>query len=157
MRLRWWSLAVALVAYIVYATYVWTHRGVTGPLELRVTMVCFYGLNQWAWVAAIFGFARRHLSNHDGPVRRYLTDAIFPYYIVHQTAIVLVAHGVVKLQLPLTFEAAVLIVATVVSCALTYEVVRRLDWLRPWFGLKPAVRPLPVSAIPPSLLPESRA
>jgi hypothetical protein len=33
-------------------------------------------------------------------VRCYLTEAILPYYIIHQTAIVVVAYEVSKLRLP---------------------------------------------------------
>ena len=40
-----------------------------------------YGCYQWLAMAAVLGFARRHLTA-DSPVRRYLTDAIFPYYIM---------------------------------------------------------------------------
>jgi glucans biosynthesis protein C len=41
----------------------------------------------WAVIAAMLGFGQRHL-NRTGPVLRYLTDAVFPYYILHQTLIV---------------------------------------------------------------------
>ena len=54
-----------------------------------------------AWpTAAINGFAwspcsalRAAGSTKDSAARRYLTDAIFPYYIVHQTAIIMIAHA----------------------------------------------------------------
>jgi len=35
--------------------------------------------------------ARRWLTA-DSAARKYLTDAIFPYYSVHQTAIIMIAH-----------------------------------------------------------------
>ena len=50
-----------------------------------------YGCYQWCCIVVVLGFARRWL-NRDFAVRRYLTDAVFPYYIVHQTAIILIAH-----------------------------------------------------------------
>ena len=93
----------------------------------------------------LLGFARRWLTA-DSAVRRYLTNAIFPYYIVHQTAIILVAHELRDSDLPAWLEAGIVIAGTVVTCALTYEIVRRIAVLRPLFGLKvrafePAVRP----------------
>ena len=51
-----------------------------------------YGAYQWLCMVAILGFARRWLTA-DPAARRYLTDAIFPYYIVHQTAIIMIAHA----------------------------------------------------------------
>jgi hypothetical protein len=49
-------------------------------------------------------------------VRRYLTEANFPCYIIHQTAIVVVAYEVSKLRLPLIFEAAAIIAGCILSC-----------------------------------------
>jgi len=63
-------------------------------------------------------------------------EAIFPYYTVHQLAIVAAAHYLVPLDLPLGLEAFLLVAITVASCAATYEVARRVDWLRPLLGLK---------------------
>ncbi len=131
------TLGIAVFTYGIYAAYAWHYRGVDHvPLSERVLLVADYGIDQWAWVAAVLGFAHRYLTNRDGHVRRYLTDAIFPYYIVHQAAIVVVAHHLVKLRLPIALEATILVAATLTSCAITYEIVRRISWLRPWFGLK---------------------
>src|SRR3546814_6517535 len=46
-----------------------------------------WAFDQWVWILALLGFARL-LLNHDNTARRYLTDAVFPLYIIHQTAIV---------------------------------------------------------------------
>ena len=131
------ALGVAVVSYALYALYAWRYAGDGHPpMTARLLMVTDYGVDQWAWVAAALGYARRYLTDRDGPARRYLTEAIFPYYIVHQTAIVVVAHLLLPLRLSLAAEAAILVVATVASCAGTYEIARRVAWLRPWFGLK---------------------
>jgi glucans biosynthesis protein C len=92
-------------------------------------------LDQWCSILAILGFGRLWL-NHDGPARRYLTDAIFPFYIVHQTAIVVYAHNLQPFNLPVVIEAVVLIAATIATCFVSYEIVRRISFLRPLFGLK---------------------
>ncbi|WP_443748202.1 acyltransferase family protein [Asticcacaulis solisilvae] len=90
---------------------------------------------------ALIGYARHHLSHADGPLRRTLTEAIFPFYIVHQTIIVVAAYNLNLLHLPVAVEAPLLIAITVVGCWLTYVVVRRIPVLRPLFGMpaKPAV------------------
>jgi hypothetical protein len=82
------------------------------------------------------GSAHCQLSNRDGPARPYLTDAIFPFYIVHQTTIVVAGHSLAQQRLPLGIETSLLIVTTVASCFIAYEVVRRVGPLRPIFGLK---------------------
>jgi len=85
----------------------------------------------------VLGFARRHFTA-DGPVRRYLTDAIFPYYIVHQTAIIMIAHALHGSGLSAGAEAAIVIAGTALACAATYEIARRIALLRPLFGLRVA-------------------
>jgi glucan biosynthesis protein C len=135
--LRWVALALAIVAYASRSGYAWHYRdGSLIPLALKLPMSFVYGLDQWAWFVAAFGFAHRWLVGRDGPLRRYLTEAVFPYYIVHQTALVVIAYEVARLRLPLALEAAAIVVGCVLSCALTFELVRRVHWLRPWFGLK---------------------
>jgi hypothetical protein len=90
----------------------------------------------------VLGFARRWL-NRDSSARRYLTDAVFPYYIVHQTAIILIAHQLKGFGLPAWIEASIVVLGTIASCAVTYEIVRRVRVLRPLFGLKPGTLYVP--------------
>jgi hypothetical protein len=68
--------------------------------------------------------------------RLELTDAVFPYYIVHQIAIILIAHELKGLDLPVSVEATLVIGRTLLSCVATYEIVRRVSVLRPLFGLR---------------------
>ncbi|WP_346427340.1 acyltransferase family protein [Caulobacter sp. 17J65-9] len=137
VRLRWPALLLALTAYAAWATYAWTYRGddAVPPETLRVCMRVVYAALQWSAIAAILGFARRRLTR-GGPVLRYLTEAVFPFYIVHQTITVVAAHHLARLGLPVALEAGLLIAITAGGCLLTFEVVRRVGWLRPLFGLK---------------------
>jgi len=134
---RWVTLAIWIAGYAAFTAYAWQYRaeGAEPPEALRNAMRVVYAAQQWCAIAAILGFARLYLTA-DGPVRRYLTDAVFPVYIVHQTLIVVLAHHMAKAGLPLAVEAPLLITATFVGCFATYEVVRRIGFLRPWFGLK---------------------
>ena len=68
--------------------------------------------------------------------RRHLTDAIFPFYIVHQTAIIVIAHALRGSGFSAGIEASIVIAGTAVACVVTYEIARRISWLRPLFGLR---------------------
>jgi glucans biosynthesis protein C len=138
VALRWPALAIALASYAAHTAYTLHYQGdVHIALDVKVPMAFVYGFEQWGWIIAAMGFGRLYLAGRDGPVRRYLTEAIFPYYIVHQPAIIIVAYELAKLQLPLPVEAAILVLSTVAICALAFEAVRHVSLLRPWFGLKP--------------------
>jgi hypothetical protein len=147
VALRWLALAIGVVCYVTRTAYTWHyHQGQPIPFELKLVMAFVYGFDQWTWVVAALGFAHRHLATRDGKWRRYLTEAVFPFYILHQTAIVIFAHELARLRLPLALEGAAIVVLTGLSCAAGFELVRRVRWLRPVFGLKPlAAAPLPVS------------
>lgn len=130
-RLRWLALALAVAAFLAM---LWLRAQPPGDLQ-RLARPLVYGLDQWCWIVAILGFARRHLSGCDRPVRRYLVDAVFCFYLVHQTAIILAAHWLKPFALPARQEAALVIAITALSCAASYEIARRIGWLRPLFGI----------------------
>ncbi len=96
-------------------------------MPLRLSLRDFaYGCYQWLCIVAVLGFARRWLTK-DSAARRYLTDAIFPYYIVHQTAIIMIAHGLRGSGLSAGAEAAIIIGGTAATCIATFEIVRRVS------------------------------
>jgi hypothetical protein len=135
-RLRWPALGSAAAIFISWLVlrYFYT-SGQPTPLALKIYGGIAYGCYQWFCIVAVLGFAQRWL-NRDSPARRYLTDAVFPYYIVHQTAIILIAHELRGLDLPAWIEAMIVIGGTLAICAATFEVVRRVRILRPLFGLR---------------------
>ena len=126
VRLRWPALALALAGYVLFA---WTDLP---PVAARIA----YAIDQWGFIAAILGFGALHLTR-GGPVLTYLTLGVFPFYIVHQTFIVVAGHELARLSLPQGLEALLLIGGTFATCFATYEIVRRSNLLRPLFGLKP--------------------
>lgn len=96
-------------------------------------------MQMWAAVVALLGVALRFLD-HDNAARRYLTEAIFPYYILHQTLIVVAGHYLARQGFPAGAEFLLIAAVVLGGCTLSHELIRRTGWLRPWFGLKPAPR-----------------
>lgn len=136
-RLRWPALWLALAGYALYASYVWVYRApdAAPPETLRQFMRLAYAAQQWGAIVAALGFARRHL-NHSSPALRYCVEAVFPWYIVHQTLIVTAGFWLTRQPISGPVEGAALLILTLGGTALSYEVVRRVRWLRPLFGLK---------------------
>jgi hypothetical protein len=151
-RQRRRALALAAAFFLSLLVLRWSGWSATPPsLLLKLYGGIAYGSYQWLCIVAVLGFARRWLTA-DSAVRRYLTDAIFPYYIVHQTAIIMIAHELHGSDLPAGLEAIIVIGGTLTACVLTYEIVRRIAILRPLFGLKASaseqILPAPASAEP---------
>lgn len=143
-RLRRPALILAVAAWAGWAAYAWTYRAEDAmpPEALKAAMRLVYAADQWAFIVAILGYGARYL-NRGGPVLRYLTIGVFPFYIVHQTIIVVAAHHLAPVGLPQPLEAGLLIAATFLGCFATYEIARRAGWLGLLLGVKPASRRVP--------------
>jgi hypothetical protein len=134
-RMRWTSLAVAAIslpALIILSQPV--DQAPAAPANL------VFAVNQWATICAVLGFGSRLLRGADGPVLRYLTDAVFPCYLAHQTLLVIAAHILKPHGLPVGIEASLLVLITLGGSLAVYEVVRRIGILRPFWGLRPVPR-----------------
>ena len=136
-RARWITLGLAVLGWAYLTAYIgaYSDDAVTPPLAARLFALLSYGAEQWLTIAAIVGFAHRHLT-HDNAARRYLTSAIFPVYILHQTVIVVVAHALKPSHLYPPIEGILLVLVTAATCFLSYEAIRRVRLLRPLFGLE---------------------
>lgn len=132
---RWPALALALASYTFVTWYFGHYAEIMPPETMRLAQRAAWGVNQWMAIVAILGFARR-LAPGDGPVRRYLTDAVFPVYILHQTVTVVLAYNLRPLDLPPLLEGPLLVALTFALSFAGYECVRRIGWLRPLFGLR---------------------
>ncbi|MDB6097821.1 MAG: hypothetical protein JWN58_524 [Gammaproteobacteria bacterium] len=135
-RTRWLTLALAILGWAFLSAYIaaYSDDAAIPPAGLRLFARAIYGAEQWLAIAAVVGFAHRHLTR-DNAARRYLTTAIFPVYILHQTVIVVVAHALKPSQLYAPIEGLLLVLVTVTTCFLGYEAIRRVRVLRPLFGL----------------------
>lgn len=94
-----------------------------------------YFANHWLWLLAVLGYGGYYL-NRSSRWLSYANEAILPWYIFHQTLIILAAMALKPLQLPPLLEALGILLATCSGCALGYEVVKRFALTRLLFGLK---------------------
>lgn len=146
--LRWPAsvLSAACYAFIVWYFGTFTDGTAPPPEWLRQVQRGVWGLFQWSAIVAIIGIAA-HGSPGDSPARRYLTEAVFPVYILHQTIIVVLAHNLQPLGLRPPIEGPLLVLATLVLCFAGFELVRRIDALRPLLGLGSRERTLRPAAV----------
>jgi surface polysaccharide O-acyltransferase-like enzyme len=138
VRLRWQAIALAAAGYCFITWYFYGSGygdATPHPGWLQALQRISWALNQWATIVAILGFAHR-LRDADSHVLRYLTPAVFPVYILHQTLIVLFAVALRPLRLEPATEGPLLALATFAAAFAGYELIRRVPPVRPLFGLK---------------------
>ncbi|MEN7343209.1 MAG: acyltransferase family protein [Pseudomonadota bacterium] len=142
-HLPWWDalakhrrglLITGLVAYISLRTQEWwVPENASGIIE-QLSFLSVY-VNRWTWILVLFAYGYRYL-NRPSDKLRYATDAIFPWYILHQTITVALGGTLGSLALGPVIEPLLVVGGTVLGCYVIYEFfIRRIPVLRPLFGL----------------------
>ncbi len=147
VALRWPALIIAVASWAALVAF-YGGAGETTPDWQRAVFRAVRELDAWCAIIAALGFAHRHLRNADGPARQLLTKAIFPFYLIHQTIIVVTGHFLDALALPLWIEAPLLIGTTALGCWLFFDLGRRIPFLRVWIGLPSNAGPKRASVRP---------
>lgn len=131
-----WKLAVGL-ALAAYALMV-VLMLLMPKLDPRVADVALTAARMaqaWWAIVALLGFADRYL-NRDHALRPLLNEAVFPFYIVHQSIVVLAIWLLLPSGMGGLAAFAMTLVATVAGCWLFYRVGREVPVLRALIGLK---------------------
>jgi peptidoglycan/LPS O-acetylase OafA/YrhL len=96
----------------------------------------FRGLNAWCWVVMVLSLGRSHL-NFSHPLLRYLNEAAYPLYLLHQSIVVALGFYVVQWQMGIPQKFIIISTAALGATIGLYELmVRRFNWVRLCFGLK---------------------
>jgi surface polysaccharide O-acyltransferase-like enzyme len=134
-RLRRPLLLLALAVFAVYGWIVFAAaRPLPGALVLAAQLL--RGAYLWCALVAILGYGVAHLNR---PFRwlPYASEAVYPWYILHQSFIVPIAFVLIPLQIGGAAEAALVLGGTLAGCLMLHHfVIRRVRWIRPLFGLK---------------------
>ncbi|MBE7367693.1 acyltransferase family protein [Ramlibacter pallidus] len=133
LRLRWNLLALSGAAFVAYLTLRALASGPTLAARLAADLYL------WTTVLALLGWAHR-LLNRPWRWLPWANESVYPWYVLHQTVIIVLVFWLAPLRWPAVLEAPVVVAGTILGCWGLTAVIRRSRWLRPLFGL-PAVRP----------------
>lgn len=92
-------------------------------------------LYTWSALLAILGWGQALLNR---PFRwlPYASEAVYPWYVLHQSILILAAYWLIPQDLGPVWEPLLGLAITIAGCALLHELlIRRVRWLRPLFGL----------------------
>jgi len=135
-RLRWVSLTIGLalvVCFLIVFSQVPNPDEMTPLLMLAGVMRIFGG---WICVLAFFGLGMQYLTVQTSKLD-YANEAVLPFYIFHQTVLMVVGYFVLQWGLPEVVEWAVVVVTSFIVIMVLYEfAVRRFNVMRFLFGMK---------------------
>lgn len=135
---RKFFLYTTLVCYVLFIYYyqtVWKVQEIPATGLQYLYEISLSHLTRWSAILAILGYGTHHL-NHTSPLLRYLNEAVYPYYILHQTLLIVAAWYLTPFQLGGIIESSAVIVITVIGSLVGFEIIRRFKVLRLLFGLK---------------------
>jgi glucans biosynthesis protein C len=123
------GLGLLASAAMFYVTPLFSAEGARGVCWELSRM-----LMSWFLPLAVFGYAQKHL-NFDNKWRKYLNEAIYPVYLLHQPIILLVGFQLMNLQMGVVTKAIIMIPSALVLIFLAYIVIWRFNALRFIFGM----------------------
>ncbi len=98
--------------------------------------LCLYALTAWLWVFTAIGYGKRYLDKKH-PALAYINRAVYPFYILHQTVIVVIAYYVVKTSDTIFLKYSFLVVVSfLLSMSIYHLFVRPFALTRFLFGAK---------------------
>jgi len=121
---RWPLLALAIALYLI--------RYLIFHLEAPNYLIA---LESCSWIFAVLGFANKYLG-HPGRALAYLSQAAYPVYILHMIFLYLGSSLLFPLEISTLLKFILVILFTIAGCYFFYEIIRRVKFLRPLFGLK---------------------
>jgi membrane-bound acyltransferase YfiQ involved in biofilm formation len=129
---RFWSLGAGVVILValltLFETGILAHDSVADSLAANVFT--------WTWLLAFLGLGRQYMS-YSNPLLKWARDASYPVYILHQTVIIVGAYFVVQQPWDPWTKYWLVLLTTMLVCALLYEMIRRVAVARFLFGMKP--------------------
>jgi glucan biosynthesis protein C len=134
------SLVVAL-AILVFFYFTWLnlidliHTGwgeETSEIVFDVTGVFL----AWSVLITVIGFGQHYL-NRPHPVLQYVNEGLYPFYILHQTVIIIIGYYICQLDWAIAAKFWSIACLTLISClAIFVWIIRPFNFVRFFFGLK---------------------
>ncbi len=135
-RQRFTSLVLGVIATVIgYILY-----EVVGSPPRGYLLTFVLALNSWSWLFVILGFGSRHLT-FNNRVLKYTGEAVLPFYILHQSVIIVIGYFIIDWTAPVMLQYLFLAFASFATIMVIYELLgRRFNVLRFLFGMKPKKR-----------------
>lgn len=121
---RWLLITLALTGYGFRQFYL----GMATPSYMLVA-------ESQCWIFAVLAFGSKYL-NRPGKALTYLSQAAYPVYILHMIFLFLGSYLIFPLEMPVHLKFVLVLLFTVAGCFLSFELIKRIKYLRPLFGLK---------------------
>jgi glucan biosynthesis protein C len=139
-RHGWVSLALGTVGFgVVMGIFMKLGRNPLDSSSFSWTYVfsqVIWSVASWCWIVFILSMGAKHL-NLNNRVLAYANEAVLPFYVLHQTVVLLVGWFIVPLRLPIVPKYVIISASSFVVIMAIYELlVKRISPMRFLFGMR---------------------
>ena len=136
-QFRFYYLITALVCIFILFYAYWWQMDLPKTNDNRLYWYSLLNsIHIWAIILTALGFAKKHF-NFSNTFLSYTNKAVYPYYILHQTVIVVSGYFVVQWSLPISIKLTILILVCFAAISVVYHwLIRPFVITRILFGLK---------------------
>ena len=125
-----------LCALIGFGLYLGLIVSFEDSILIHFTEAFLKVFNLWSWILVLFGYAATYW-NKPSVALTYCNEAVYPFYILHQTITIISAYFIIDLNWAFVPKFTYLLLTTFGGSWVVYEFgIRRWRWIRPLFGLK---------------------
>lgn len=123
-----WKYLYLIIAILLYAVRLSGNESITNHSITTIESNC--------WIFCVFGLGYQFL-NKPSKILSYLSQAAYPIYIIHMFVLYLGAMIILPLPISISLKYVAICVFTFIVCYLLYEfIIKRINIIRPLFGLK---------------------
>lgn len=136
------SLLVGMVLtlipfYVIYFNFYGWYELPASASVIQFTFDATAIFLAWSTVLTVIAYGQHHLNKFH-PWLTHINNGIYPFYILHQTAIIVIGYYVCQLEWSIPSKYWTVSMTTLVTCIAFYLIViRPFDAMRFLFGVKP--------------------
>ncbi|WP_444910019.1 acyltransferase family protein [Microbulbifer sp. TRSA005] len=135
VRLRFFLLIAAPLCFCLFLLFDRVLEEDIIPGQSLIQLIVIYA-NRWFWLLTVLAWGH-YCLNRPFTWLPYATEAVYPWYILHQTITVAALFKLKEFSLGPVIEPLLVFLITVIGCLAIHEfIIRRVPLLRLLFGLK---------------------
>lgn len=131
------NLKIAFFSMLVINYIRWNDKEPVWAVDTsNALFLSLLALSAWFWVISFLGYAKKYL-NFTNKFLKFSNEAIYPFYILHQTFIVMIAYYVIQLEDNILSKYLFLtLVAFILSLGFYVFLIKPYNAIRFLFGMK---------------------
>jgi glucans biosynthesis protein C len=125
-----------ITGIIAFSVFLFLIKAYDDGIARHFTEAFFNQVDMWSWVLALFGLSSVFL-NRKSKIIVYCNQAVYPFYILHQTVIIILAYWIRDYNWNLLAKFSILVPGTFTVCWILYEfLIKRFFLLNFVMGVK---------------------